>query len=262
MKKTIFSLLLSMSFGVFAQTAVTAPSQPVIPETVTVSPNATAALSSATTNSIFIDQSGSNPDVNMTQEGSGNKMGSASRPVYLRGADQVIVGIQRGNNNLLNLEVINAGTGSTVGAKVTVQQIGNGNTVDAVCGRGTASDGSTALSDCKNADLNWKFTGNTNELQFRGTGEDLKSAVTVSGNGNKFIIDSIGNKHTQTLKVTGDNNEFNLNQTSTGSSGSSIQVDQTGTGTRFTVAQTGTIDNVLNIKSIATGGVFNITQRN
>jgi hypothetical protein len=84
----------------------------------------------------------------------------------------------------------------------------------------------------------------------------------VAGNGNKFWIDAVGNKHSQTLMVTGDNNEFNLSQTSTGSAGSSIWIDQTGTGTKFFVAQSGTVDNVLNIKSVATGGTFNIVQKN
>jgi hypothetical protein len=262
MKKTILSLMLLASFGVLAQTAVTAPSQATIPATVTVSPNATAALASATTNRIFIDQSGSSPDVNMTQDGSGNKAGAALRPIYLRGADQNIITVQRGDNNELNLEVVNPNTGTTVGASVTIQQIGDGNKVDAACGYGTASNGQTALTGCKNADLNWKFTGDNNEFQFRGTGEDLKSAATVLGNGNKFWIDAIGNKHSQTLKVTGDNNEFNLSQTSTGANGSSILVDQTGTGASFNISQSGTIDNVVNIKSVAGGGTFNITQKN
>lgn len=262
MKKTILSIMLLASFSVFAQTAVTAPSQPTIPTTVTVSPNATAALASATTNRIFIDQSGSNPNVNMTQDGSGNKAGSALRPVYLRGADQRLITVQNGDTNEINLEVVNPTTGTSVGATVTIQQIGDSNKVDAACGYGTASDGTTALSGCKNADLNWRFTGNSNEFQFRGTGDDIKSAVTVVGNGNKFWVDAIGNKQSQTLVVTGDNNEFNLAQTSTGSNGSSILIEQTGTGARFNVAQSGTIDSVVNIKSVASGGVFNITQKN
>lgn len=262
MKKTYLAILLAIAMPAFAQTAVTAPTAPTVPATVTVSPNANAALATATTNRIFIDQSGSNPDVNMTQDGTGNKAGSSARPVYLRGADQKIVTRQIGNNNEINLEVVNPTTGASVGATVTIQQIGDGNKVDAACGYGTASTGSPALTGCKNADLNWKFTGNNNEFQFRGTGDDLKSAVTVAGNGNKFWIDAVGDKHSQTLMVTGDNNEFNLNQRSTGSSGSSIWIDQTGTGARFTVAQTGTVDNVLNIKSVATGGTFNITQKN
>ena len=106
------------------------------------------------------------------------------------------------------------------------------------------------------------FTGDSNELQFRGTGDDLKSAVTVTGNSNKFYIDAIGNKHSQTLMVTGDSNEFNINQRSTGAAGSSVWVDVTGNSNKFTVSQTGTIDNVLNLKSVGNSGVWNINQKN
>ena len=52
MKKTLLSILLATALPVLAQTAVTAPSAPVVPSTVTVSPNATAALAIATTNRI------------------------------------------------------------------------------------------------------------------------------------------------------------------------------------------------------------------
>ena len=250
------------AFNAMAQTAVVAPSAPVIPNTVTVSPNATAALAVATTNRVFIDQSGDNPDVNITQDGSGNKQGSAARPIYLRGIDQTIVTKQVGNSNEIMFEGKNNTTGTGQGMDVTIQQIGNSNKVDAACGYGNASDGSTGLTGCKAADLNWKFTGNSNEFQFRGTGDDIASAVTVSGNLNKFFIDAIGDKHTQTIEVTGNSNEFNINQRSTGATGSSVEIHQTGDSSRFTVAQTGTINNLLYIKSVSNNGTFNITQKN
>jgi hypothetical protein len=262
MKKTIISLLLMAAFPVIAQTVVTAPSAPVIPNTVTVSPNAAAALAIATTNSVFIDQSGDNPNVNITQDGSGNKQGSAARPIYLRGIDQTIVTKQVGSSNEIMFEGKNNTTGAGQGMTVTIQQIGNTNTVDAACGYGNASDGSTALTGCKAADLNWKFTGNSNELQFRGTGDELKSAVTASGNLNKFYIDAIGDKHTQTLEVTGNSNEFNINQRSIGATGSSVEIHQTGDSTKYNVAQTGTINNLIYIKSVSNSGTFNITQKN
>ena len=262
MKQTIITILLAAAFPVMAQTAVTAPSAPVIPSMVTVSPNATSALAIASTNRIFIDQSGDNPNVNMTQNGSGNKAGSQARPVYLRGIDQKIVTNQVGASNEINLEVVNATTGTGVGATVTIQQLGNSNIADVACGYGNASDGTTALSGCKAADLNFKFTGNSNELQFRGTGDDLKAAIDVTGNTNKFFIDAIGGKHTDTIKVAGDTNEFNINQRSTGAAGSSIWVDLTGNSNKFTMSQTGTIDSVINIKSVSNSGIFNITQKN
>ncbi len=262
MKKILIAMAISFAYPAMAQTAVTAPTAPTIPATAVVSPNATAALAISTTNRVFIDQSGDNPNVNVTQDGSGNKQGSSQRPVYLRGIDQVIVTRQVGINNEINLEVVNDTTGSGKGAKVTIQQLGDNNKVDAACGYGTASTGGTALTGCNNADLNWKFTGDGNELQYRGTGSDHKSAVTVTGDLNKFFIDAIGDKHSQTIMVVGDSNEFNINQRSTGSAGSSVWIDLTGNSNRFTVSQTGTVDNVLNIKSVSNNGTFNITQKN
>lgn len=262
MKKTLLALMLATALPAFAQTAVTTPTTPIIPTMVTVSPNATAALASATTNRVFIDQSGDNPDVNMTQEGSGNKAGSAARPVYLRGIDQTVVTRQIGATNEIMLEAVNATTGAGQGVNITIQQIGDSNKVDAACGYGNASDGTTALSGCKAADINWKFTGDSNDLQFRGTGEDIKSAVDVTGDSNVFRMDVIGNKHTQTIKVVGDSNTMNINQRSTGAAGSSIWVDLAGNSNSMTIAQTGSVDNVLNIKSVSNSGTFNIVQKN
>lgn len=264
MKQTIITILLAAAFPVMAQTAVTAPSAPTIPVMATVSPNATAALAIATTNRIFIDQSGTNPNVNMTQDGTGNKAGSSTRPVYLRGIDQKIVTNQVGVGNEIMLEAKNDTTGTGQGVTITIQQLGNNNKVDAACGYGNASDGTTALTGCKAADLNWKFnTGSdSNDLQFRGTGDDLKSAIDVAGDSNVFRIDAIGNKHSQTIKVVGDSNTFNINQRSTGAAGSSIWVDLAGNSNTLTMSQTGTIDNVINIKSVSNSGTFNITQKN
>lgn len=258
-------MALLSSISAFAQTAVTAPTTPTIPTMVTVSPNATAALASNTTNRVFIDQSGDNPNVNVTQEGSGNKQGSAARPVYLRGIDQTIVTKQVGNNNELMLEVVNPTTGSSQGAIVTIQQIGDSNKVDAACGYGTLSDGTTSIAGgtgCKSLDVNWKFTGDSNDIQFRGKGEDIKSAIDVTGDSNIIRIDVLGNKHTQTLKVVGDTNTFNINQRSTGAAGSSVWVDLAGNNNTMNITQLGTVDNVLNIKSVANSGTYNITQKN
>lgn len=264
MKKTLISIMLSLALPVMAQTALTAPAAPTPPTVATVSPNAVSALASATTNRVFIDQSGDNPNVNMTQDGSGNKAGSAARPIYLRGVDQTIITRQIGASNEINLEVVNDTTGS-VGATVTIQQIGNSNKVDAACGYGTLSDGSTSIaggSGCKSLDANWKFTGDSNELQFRGKGEDIKSAIDVTGDLNVLRIDVLGDKHTQTIKIVGDSNTLNIAQKSTGAAGSSVWIDLLGTSNNMNISQLGTIDNVVNIKSVANSGTFNITQKN
>lgn len=262
MKKIILTLLMAATSLAFAQTAVVAPASPTIAPTATVSPNAASSLALSTTNRIFVDQAGDNVNVNATQFGSGNIQGSAARPVYLRGIDQSVTTVQTGDNNSVMFEGVNASVGAGNGLKLTIQQTGSGNTVDAACGYGFSSNGGTALTGCKAADLNWKFTGDNNALQFRATGNDIKSAITVSGNLNTINSDMIGNSHTQTLMIVGDTNEFNTSQRSVGSAGSSIWVDLNGTGNRFYVSQTGTVDNVLNIKSQGSAGTWNITQKN
>jgi len=255
MKKTLIALLISLAIPAMAQNAPTAPVQPTIPVMITVSPNAAAALANATTNSIFIDQSGDNPTVNMNQIGSGNKAGSSINPVYLRGFDQKIVTIQQGNNNNIStLQIINDAAGAGDGATVTIEQIGNSNTVDAICGDTTTG--------CNKAQINWAFSGDNNSMYFRGQGDSLTSQINVAGNGNAFNIAMLGNKHTNIIDISGNNNSVNLTQNSTGASGSSMVLAQQGTGVTYNVLQSGTVDNVLRINSVANGGSFNILQRN
>lgn len=262
MKKIILTILMTAMAPVFAQTAVVVPTSPTIAATSTISPNAASALALSTTNSVFVDQAGDNVKVNITQFGSGNKQGTGTRPVYLHGIDQDVTTVQTGDNNSIMFEGVNDSTGAGVGLKVTIQQTGTGNTVDAACGYGLSSTGATALTGCKAADLNWKFTGDSNALQFRATGNDIKSAITVTGNSNYINADMIGDKHSETLMIAGDNNTFNTSQRSVSSAGSSIWVDLNGTGNRFTVSQSGTIDNVINIKSQGSAGTWNIVQKN
>jgi hypothetical protein len=284
MKQVILVLSLLAAFPAMAQQQVLAPTAPTIPSVATVSPNAASALAVSTTNRVFIDQSGENPNVNITQTGTGNTVGAdstyqkaltgipnrlgtpttrawtLSSPVYLRGADQTIVTVQTGNNNTIGLIAENPTTTGD-GVNITIQQIGNSNVVDAACGGGTASDGTTALTGCKDAVLNWKFAGNTNVMQFRGTGDNLNSNVDAAGNSNEFYIDAIGNNQSQTIKVVGDFNVFNVSQTSTGAAGSSAWIDVTGSTNRFTINQSGTVDSVVNIKSVASTGTWNINQK-
>ena len=268
MKKTIITALLSAAFPAMAQTAVVAPTTPTFPAMQTVTAGAQAALANLTvTNRVFIDQSGANPNVNVTQDGSGNEQGTAAKPVYLRGTNQTVTTKQVGDLNSILLEVVNPTTGSGVGASVTIQQLGNSNKVDAVCGQGTASDGTTSLanagSGCKAADLNWKFDGNSNELQYRGGGNDLINHIDVSGNTNKFFIDQVGDKHSQLITVGGNTNTFNITQTGGSTNGSHIVISMTtSTGNNVNIAQTGVVDNYLNLKTAGTtSGTFNIVQK-
>ena len=261
--KLLLALMMSIGFGVsYSQTTVMSAVAPTPVNPIVVSPNATAALAGATTNRIFLDQSGDNPNINLNQTGNSNRQGTSTSPIYLRGIGQSVTTIQTGNGNELDLAVLNATIGSGVGATVMVQQIGNSNKIDAACGSGTGSDGSTALTGCKSANLNWKFTGNSNILQYRATGDNQSSAITSAGNNNSYYIDSLTASSSQTVQVTGDSNLFNLKQSTTGAAGSSIWVQLTGSSNTMNITQSGTVDSVANIKSVSNAGTINVTQKN
>ncbi len=280
-------MMLLTAFPVFAQSvAVTQPTTtaPVAP-VLTISANAVSALGANTTNRVFVDQSGENPNISITQTGTGNTAGADSTytkaitsipqrlngqtpatrsftvdtPIYLRGADQVLTVVQTGNNNTISLRAENPTT-SGDGANINIQQIGNSNFVDAQCGGG-ATVGGTALTTCKDATISWKWTGNSNVLQFKGTGDSLNSQIEVTGNSNEMYIDAVGDKHSQVLKVAGDYNVFNISQTGNSTNGSSVWVDLTGSTNKFMISQAGTQDNVVNIKSVSNTGNWNIVQR-
>jgi len=261
MKKTLLSILMAAAIPAMAQTAVSSatPATAVAPTT-TIS--ATSLLKStaanSTANSVFIEQSGTSPTISVTQEGVGNKFGVNDRKVTLTGDSQTLTSLQRGDNNLINLEM----TSTANGVSVTIQQIGNSNTVDATCGSGN-STGGTALNGCNNATINWKFSGDSNELQFRGGGTNLLSNVDVTGDSNIIRVDAVNAAHEQGIKVVGDTNTINIIQTGS-LTGHAAVIDHTGPGSTYNITQTNTTANgVVSIKTQATvGGTYNITQSN
>jgi hypothetical protein len=86
--------------------------------------------------------------------------------------------------------------------------------------------------------------------------------MTVNGNSNAFYVDAVGNNHSETVMVSGDSNTFHMSQTSSGASGSSVVFDLVGSANSATISQSGSIDNVLNVKSVANTGVWNVKQGN
>ena len=249
MKKFALGLLF-VSTSAFAQTVL--PTAPTPPTIVTTSPNETDANAVATTNKVYIDQQGGNVDVNITQTGTANIIGSSSDPIYLRGDNQSVIGIQTGNGNTLYMGIV-SDTGAQGIATVTVRQIGDLNSADIRCGT-LQTDAS-----CNQLDLNAKFTGNSNSLVFHGSGANIRNSMDISGNNNTFNIDALSPNASQTLLVTGNYNDFDVTQTGTGGTyGHSLYANLTGSLNTVTTQQYGASETVININSVGSNGTFNI----
>ena len=248
--KTLIMCATLVASSAFAQAV--APTSPTPPSIVTTSPNATAAGSVATTNKVYIDQSGDNVDINIVQSGSSNVIGTVADSIYLRGGAQSIIGIQNGDSNSILASIV-SGTGASDTATVTLRQIGNSNQITLRCGNGQAD------SICTGLNFNSKFTGDSNILTFHGSGANIANSMDIAGNSNQFTIDALSPNASQTIKVAGDYNTFNVSQTGLGGiNGHSLWVDLAGTGNSFTSAQAGDLSTVINVKSITNGSTINI----
>lgn len=249
---TICSLLAASP--AFAQNA-SLPTAPQPPAIVTTSPNASDANAVATTNKVYIDQSGQNVNVNVEQTGTGNVFGTVADPVYLRGDDQTIISIQTGNNNSVLMGIDSSANGADE-ADVTIRQIGNLNTADIRCGL-------DANTNCDSLDMNVRFTGNSNQFTFLGSGTNITTSIDVTGNSNQLTIDALSNNGSQTLKFAGDFNILNMTQTgAAGSFGHSAWLDFTGSSNTITTQQYGATETVINVLSVGSNGTYNIKTGN
>lgn len=252
--KLIKSLLVgaALLYGTSVTAQTVLPTAPTPPTIVTTSPNETAANAVATTNKVYIDQEGGNVDVNIVQTGTANIIGDAADPIYLRGDNQSIIAVQTGNGNQLYMGIV-SDTGGTGIAAVTIRQIGDLNTADIRCG--------VAQGDaiCNQFDMNARFTGDSNSLVFRGSGENIRNSMDITGDNNTFNIDALSPNATQTVLVTGDYNDFDVTQTGLGGTfGHSLYVNLTGTLNTITTQQYGASETVININSAGSNGTFNI----
>lgn len=252
MRKLIAAIALAFSTPVFAQAVATLPTAPTPPAIITTSPNATEANSIATTNKVYIDQAGANPNVNIQQTGVTNVIGNVEDPIYLRGDNQTVTAIQTGNNNTLLMGII-GNTGQNSGITATIRQIGNGNSADIRCGTFQGD------ANCNGLNLNDKFTGNFNTLNFHGSAANITQTIDATGNNNDFTITTSAPNSSQTLLFTGDYNNINVTQTGTaGTFGHSVRADFTGSSNILTTQQYGASETVINIKSVGSNGTFNI----
>jgi hypothetical protein len=209
MKLSKFLFVGALLYGTSAIAQTVLPTAPTPPTIVTTSPNEVSASAVATTNIVYIDQSGNNVDVNVVQTGTANRIGSSVDPIYLSGDNQTVIATQTGNGNEIYMGVVSA-TGATGIATITLRQIGDLNTADIRCG---VLQGET---NCNQLNLNARFTGDSNDLVFKGSGANIRTAMDISGDNNTFNMDILSPNASQTLLVTGDYNDFDITQTGLG----------------------------------------------
>jgi len=253
--------------------------------------SAMTTLGMAADNSIYIDQSGDNSTITMTQDGSRNKVkgiltngsaGGTTDPAKLTGSAQTINIEQTGATNVLSLGV-NSTQGGTVsnyaniGVNLNYQVSGGGNTGYINInnnGTGTASGNVVSfIQSGGGATTTLNMTGTSNQLTvgtsgganntFTGTINADDTVATVSqtgGGGNTTTLNMTGNKGQVSLTTSGATNTTSIIQSAYGVNGAQAIVDITGSGNTTDVTQTGLYDHYASITVVGSGNGITLSQ--
>ena len=230
----------------------------------------------ATDNSIYIDQSGDNSTINITQDGAGNGVnglltsGAASTNpqdnARLYGNNQQVTIQQTGPNNKLSLglqtTVGSNGKGITLNYDVSS---GEGNNVAVINsnnnGQNTSAGNNIDVTQAGGyANLNVNMLGNTNSLvalQSGGTHNSLTALINADnvvanvnqtgGGSNATTLNLTGDKGLVNITTTGASNITNVTQSGGSSNGNQVNYTADGTGNTLNVTQAGLFDNTANV---------------
>lgn len=200
-------------------------------------------------NEIYIDQIGDTLDLDITQDGRDNKIGTSTTDAGLYGDDMTFDITQTGNFNEITAVI----RGNTYTG--TWDFTGNTNTVDLLCS-------STTTGDCDDVTLNITAVGDDNQFTFNvgETTDASNSTIDFTVTGDDNIINASVDGINTTLTVTTDNSASLSTNSANGDAGNAftfdidgdgdvnghtVTLDVTGGGSTYDVTQSGIYDNVV-----------------
>lgn len=239
----------------------------------------------AADNSIYIDQSGDNTNVTMTQDGAGNIV----RGIQGVGSSNTTPAKIVGNDNTVSIQQIGSGNRLDFGINTTIanaaQQNGNvfnyrvtGNNGIAIInsnndGQGTSASnyvdidqtGNNSYTNINILGTNNKIVGVTdggsnNSITSVISGESNVQNISMTGGGaNQISTTQAGNAGNIDLTSVGAGNHYTIAQSGGSTNGHSAVVDINGSSNTVNITQQGTAgDSTINLKSVGTGNTFTL----
>ena len=215
-------------------------------------------------NDIYIQQSGDGLDLDITQDGADNVIGTSSTDVRLTGDDMTFAITQTGSYNTIAATI----KGDTYTG--TWQFTGDTNAVDLLCS-------SSSSGNCDTVTLNITTTGddNTYDFDIGETADADSSTISFTVTGDNNIINTDVDGQSAALTVTVDNsaslstNSANSDEgvaittTQSGNgdtNGMGITLDVTGGGGTIDISQSGINDNIVDLTISGDAFDVDITQ--
>ena len=214
-------------------------------------------LSPVQANDIYIQQSGNNLDLDITQDGQNNVAGTSSAGIVLQGNTMTFNIDQVGNSNVVSATI----KGVTYTGNIDLT--GSSNDVALLCdsaGSGNCDTVSMSIDVTgSSADINVNIGEGADAENFTGTIDVTSAAdetITLTANGTSAIADidvtnnsgSAGNTATYTQTGDGDINGHTLTHSHTGDGGLTV------------ISQSGVYDNIIDLTTSGDNAEINITQ--
>jgi hypothetical protein len=211
-------------------------------------------ITPAVANDIYIQQSGDNLDLDITQDGQNNVAGNSTTAMSLTGNNMTFSISQVGDSNVIEATI----NGATYTGNINLT--GGLNTVDLDCASGNCDTVSMSIDvtgDSADVTVNLGSTADTSD--YTGT-IDITSAATetftLTANAAAADIDidisnasgTVGNTSSYTQTGAGDVN------------GHSLTHSHTGDGAVISMSQSGVYDNKINVTTSGDNAEINITQ--
>ena len=206
-------------------------------------------------NDIYITQSGSDLDLDVTQDGQNNTVGNSTTSSSVAGATTNLAITQVGNSNVLTFDV----NGATYTGTFSVT--GDSNNIDFNC------DSTNGNSSCGSATASIVWVGSSNDLDIDigETADASNATVSITGssgsdsNGVAATID--GTSVIMTLTINGDTNNYLIDIDGDGdSAGHTLVHSHTGSIADVDITQSGIYDNLINLTTSGDNADIDISQ--
>ena len=206
-------------------------------------------------NDIYITQSGSNLDLDVTQDGQNNTVGNSTTSSSVAGATTNLAITQVGNSNVLTFDV----NGATYTGTFSVT--GDSNDIDFNC------DSTNGNSSCGTATASIVWVGSSNDLDIDiGETSDASNATVSitgsSGSDSNVVAATIdGTSVIMTLTINGDTNNYLIDIDGDGdANGHTLVHSHTGSIADVDITQSGIYDNLINLTTSGDNADIDISQ--
>ena len=206
-------------------------------------------------NDIYVTQSGNALDLDITQDGENNTVGSSTTASASAGVTTILNIDQVGDSNVITYQI----AGATYTGVINL--VGNSNNVDLNCDTGGSN------SSCGTANAVINFTGSSNDIDLDiGLTSSANTAdvdiVGQSGSDSNVVAATVdGNSAILTITVNGDTNNYLIDIDGNGdANGHTLIHSHTGGIADVDIIQSGVNDNMITLTTSGDNADIDISQ--